>query len=125
MNRVTLSGYLTKNPEVRYTQSGKAYAKVSIGVTNFFKKNDGGKYESDFFNLIVCDKKAELLGRYTQKGSKIFVEGRLQTSSYEKNGEKKFSIDVVVENFEFASSNGGQKSNSSKDESEEDYDMPF
>ena len=40
MNRVTLSGYLTKNPEVRYTQSGKAYAKVSIGVTNFFKKND-------------------------------------------------------------------------------------
>ena len=53
MNKVILMGNLTKDPEIRYTQSGKAYARASVGVTNYFRKNQEGKYESDFFNLVA------------------------------------------------------------------------
>ena len=66
-----------------------------------------------------------MIARYCAKGSKILIEGHLQTNSYEKNGEKKYSTEVLAKKIEFAGSNGGQKSNSSKDDSEEDYEMPF
>lgn len=124
MNKVFLMGNLTKDPEIRYTQSGKACLRFAIGVTKPVKNQDG-KYEADFFNIVAWEKTAELIARYCAKGSKILIEGRLQTSSYEKNGEKKISTEISAERIEFAGSSGGQKTNSGKDNSEEDYDMPF
>ena len=101
MNRVFLSGNLTRDPEVRYTQSGKAYARMGIAVNRPYSKEK----VTDFFNLVAWDKTAEFCGHYMQKGSRVVVEGRLQTSSYEnKDGVKVNSIDIVVDNIEFASS---------------------
>ena len=100
MNKVILSGNLTRDPEVRYTQGGKAYARVGIAINRPFSKDK----EVDFFNLVAWEKRAETMGKYLNKGSRIFVEGRLQTSSYEKDGVKHNGIDIIVENVEFADS---------------------
>ena len=102
MNKVILMGNLTRDPEVRYTQSGKAYARMGIAVRRQFSKD---KDAVDFFNLVAWDKTAEFCGKYFQKGSRALIEGRLQTSSYEnKDGVKVNAVDIIVENIEFASS---------------------
>ncbi|MBR6886898.1 MAG: single-stranded DNA-binding protein [Selenomonadaceae bacterium] len=102
MNKVFLSGNLTRDVEVRYTQTGKAFARMGVAVRRPFSKD---KDAVDFFNLVAWDKTAEFCGRYFSKGSRVLIEGRLQTSSYEnKDGVKVNAVDVVVENIEFAGS---------------------
>ncbi len=101
MNKVFLSGNLTRDPEVRYTQSGKAYARMGIAINRRYKE----KESVDFFNLVAWEKTAEFCGRYLTKGSRVLVEGRLQTSSYEnKDGVKVNAVDVIIDNIEFAGS---------------------
>ena len=102
MNKVILMGNLTRDPEVRYTPSGKAYARMGIAINRRFSKD---KDAVDFFNLVAWDKTAEFCGKYFQKGSRALIEGRLQTSSYEnKDGVKVNSVDIIVDNIEFADS---------------------
>lgn len=99
MNKVFLSGNLTRDPEVRYTQTGKAFARMGIAINRRYKDKDS----VDFFNLTAWEKTAEFCGKYLRKGSRVLVEGRLQTSSYEnRDGVKVNSVEVVVENIEFA-----------------------
>ena len=99
MNKVFLSGNLTRDPEVRYSQNGKAYARMGIAINRRYKDQD----TVDFFNMTAFDKTAEFCGRYLVKGSRVLVEGRLQTSSYEnKDGVKVNSVDIMVDNIEFA-----------------------
>lgn len=107
MNKVILSGYLIRDPEIRYTPSGKAVARMGISVRRRTSKTDANGYpESDIFNLTAWEKRAEFCGRYLTKGSKIMVEGRLQTSNYEaKDGTRRYSVDVIADNIEFADSN--------------------
>ena len=101
MNKVILMGNLTRDPEVRYTPSGKAYARMGIAINRRYKD----KEQTDFFNLVAWDKTAEFCGKYFQKGSRALIEGRLQTSSYEnKEGVKVNSVEIVVDNIEFADS---------------------
>ena len=97
MNKVFLSGNLTKAPEVRYTQSGKAFARMGIAVKRQFAKD-----AVDFFNLVAWEKTAEFCGKHMHKGSRVLVEGRLQTNSYEKDGVKHNTVDVLIDNIEFA-----------------------
>ncbi|MBR1806021.1 MAG: single-stranded DNA-binding protein [Selenomonadaceae bacterium] len=107
MNRVFLSGNLTRDPEVRYSQNGMAFARMGIAVQRRVSKNrDAGKdvKDVDFFNIVAFDKTAEFCGKYLTKGSRVFVEGYLQMSSYEKDGIKRTSIDIMVNNIEFGSS---------------------
>ena len=100
MNKVFLSGNLTRDPEVRYTQTGKAYAKMGIAVRRPYSKD---KDAVDFFNLTAWDKTAEFCGRYLVKGSRVLLDGRLQTSTYEnKDGVKVNAVDIMVDNIEFA-----------------------
>ena len=102
MNKVFLSGNLTRDVEVRYTQSGKAFARMGIAVRRPFSKD---KDAVDFFNLVAWERTAEFCGRYMTKGTRVLVEGRLQTSSYEnKDGVKVNTVDVVIDNIEFAGS---------------------
>lgn len=102
MNKVFLSGNLTRDPEVRYTQSGKAFARMGIAVRRQFSKD---KDAVDFFNLTAWEKTAEFCGKYLTKGSRVLVEGRLQTSTYEnKDGVKVNAVDIMVDNIEFAGS---------------------
>jgi single-strand DNA-binding protein len=85
---------MTKNAEVRYTQSNKAVAQFSLAV------NRPGNKETDFINIIAWDKLGEIIQKYTHKGSLIAVEGRLQTRTYEdNNGNKKYITEVVANNI--------------------------
>lgn len=105
MNLVVLIGRLTRDPELKFGQSGKAYSRFSIAVDNPMKKG-----EADFINCVAFGKTAELIGEYMRKGSKIGVNGRLQMNRYEVNGEKKTSYDVLVEQIEFLDSKNSQNS---------------
>ena len=100
MNRVILSGNLTRDPEVRYTQKGKAYARVGIAVTRPYAKDR--EKATDFFTFVAWEKTAEFCGNYLKKGSRIIVEARLQPSNYEnKDGVKVNTLEIVAENIEF------------------------
>ena len=130
MNKVILSGNLTKDVEVRYTQSGKAVVKIGLAVTRNFK-NAEGERDADFFNLVAWDKTAEFFEKYLSKGTKILVEGRIQNNNYkDNNGVNHYAQDIVVDNVEFAGAkkDGGKKSapvNGFEGEDVSDDDFPF
>lgn len=100
MNKVFIVGRLTRDPEVRYTQTGKAVASFSVAVDSGYGENK----KADFIPVVVWDKLAEICGNNIAKGRKVLVEGRLQISNYEKDGVKHFKTDVVAQNVEFLDS---------------------
>lgn len=104
MNKVILIGRLTREPELRYSQSGDT-AIVHFGLAvNRKYKQDGGQ-DADFPSIVAFGKTAEFIDKYFGKGSKMVVEGRLQTGSYtDKDGNKHYTTDVVAEAVEFAES---------------------
>lgn len=102
MNRVVLCGRLTKDPDVRQTNSGKVYARMALAVDR--RRAKDGQQQADFPTLIAWGKTAEFAEKYLFKGKKILVEGSLQTGSYEKDGVKHYTADVFVDNIEFADS---------------------
>ena len=126
MNKVILVGNLTKDPDVRATQSGKLIARVGIAVNQGY----GDKQSTDFFNLIAWEKTADLMNKYLHKGSKILVEGRLKNNNYEDNkGVKHYAVDVIVETFEFMDSkkktaDEGYPTDDGRSPDDDD-DMPF
>lgn len=111
INNVVLTGRLTRNLDLKYSQSGTAMIKTNLAVNRRFKRD--GEPDADFISIIVFGKSAEALENYASKGSLIGVEGRLQTGSYEKDdGTKVYTTDVVVNNFTFLESKGSnQKGN--------------
>ena len=108
INTVTLVGRLTKDPELRYTQTGKGVATFTLAVTRPFK-NQNGDYEADFINCQTWGKAAENLANYMRKGSKVGVVGRIQTRNYENNqGQKVYVTEVVAEQVTFIESKNEQ-----------------
>lgn len=107
MNKVILLGRLTRDPDVRTTQSGMTVARMSLAVDR--RSKDKG---ADFINLVAWDKIATFAGQYLAKGRQILAEGRIQSGSYEKDGHKVYTFDVVCDHIEFADSKpkeGGNK----------------
>ena len=101
MNKVVILGRLTGKPELKYTASNTAYTRFGIALNRNFT-NEEGKRDADFINVIAWRKQAETVCKYFDKGSQIAIEGRLQSGSYEdKEGKKRSTLDVVLENFEF------------------------
>ncbi len=99
MNKVILVGRLAQDPEVRYTQSGKAVASFTIAVNRFA---GGGQREADFIPIVAWEKLAETCGNNLTKGQRVLVEGRLQIRSYETNdGQKRRVAEVIAQNIEF------------------------
>ncbi len=132
MNKVIISGNLTRDPEIRYTQSGKAMARIGIAVSRRFSKNaDANQPTADFFNVTAWEKTAEFCGNYLKKGSRVIIEGRLQTYNYEgKDGSKRSGIDIQVENIEFGNNRAAEGENSAgasnyKNNSRNDYNDDF
>ena len=100
MNKTLLIGRLTKDPEIRYTNDNLAIASFTLAI-NRPPKRDGTK-EADFPRVIVFGKQAENCEKYIAKGSRVAVEGRLQTGSYtNKNGEKVYTTEILAERVEF------------------------
>jgi single-strand DNA-binding protein len=124
MNKVIINGNLTKKIELRYTTSNKAIGIFSLASRRAFK-NVNGEYESDFINCVIYGNQAEILSKYTDKGSKIMIEGRIQTGSYtNKEGATVYTTNVVVDRFEFLGSN--QKFEEKKEENKTDkYNNAF
>lgn len=101
MNVVSLVGRLTRDVELRYTPNGTAYGRFTLAV-NRRVPNQNGVREADFISCVIWNKAAENLANYTRKGSQIGVQGRIQTGSYDnQQGQKVYTTDVVVENFDF------------------------
>jgi len=102
LNKVLLIGNLTRDPELRMTQGGQAICKFGIAINRTFTGQDGQKKEEVTFVDVDCfGKTAENVGKYFTKGKPIFVEGRLKLDTWEKDGQKKSKIGVVLENFQF------------------------
>lgn len=117
MNKVFLSGNLTRDPEVKYTATGKAMARMGIAVQRRFKNPETGQYDVDFFNLTAWEKTAEFCGRYLKKGSRVLLEGRIQTYNYVgQDGNKRSGVDILVENIEFGSSKRAEDDSTAKTE---------
>ncbi len=126
MNKVILMGRLTADPDKRMTTSGTAVAFYRLAVDRLFNRE--GEQNADFLNCVTFGKAAEFAEKYLRKGTKIVVEGRLQTRIYEtKEGEKRVAVEVVAENHFFCES----KSAGSAETATVDFvpvateDMPF
>ena len=109
MNRVILTGRLTRDPEVRYSQGEKsiAIARYTLAVDRKFKKE--GEQSADFISCVAMGKNGEFAEKYLKQGTKIAIEGRIQTGSYtNKDGNKVYTTDVIVEGHEFCESKSSQ-----------------
>ncbi len=107
MNKVILMGRLTRDPEVRYSQgeTPTAIARYTLAVDRRFAKNAANDQTADFISCVAFGKSGEFAEKYLRKGVKIAIEGRIQTGSYtNKDGQKVYTTEVVVENHEFAES---------------------
>lgn len=116
MNYVGLMGRLTRNPELKQTSSGKSYCRFSIAVKKEFVK-DG----VDFINCVAWDKRAEFIANYFGKGQRILIQGRINVGTYEVNGEKRNSFDVVVDRAEFIETQSNSGSSFDKNADTNDY----
>ena len=117
VNKVILVGRLAQDPEVRYTQSGKAVASFNLAVNRY-----GQKDSADFIPIVAWEKLAEVIGNNLKKGAQVLVEGRMQVRSYEtQDGQKRRVTEVIVQNVEFL---GSKKSNESTPESFGDEVFP-
>ena len=104
MNKALLVGRLTRDPELRHTQTGRAVCQISIAINRPFSNQDGQR-EADFINVVVWDKQAENLAKYVKKGSQVAVEGRIQTRNYDNNeGKKVYVTEVVAQSVQFLDS---------------------
>lgn len=112
MNKILLIGRLTKDPELRYTQSGTAVASFTLAVNRSFA-NQNGEREADFINCVAWQKAAEFVSQYFKKGQQMALEGRLQVRSYDdNNGQRRWVTEVVTEKVEFVGSKNGGNSGS-------------
>lgn len=108
MNKVILMGRLTRDPEIRYSSQGEqnlAIARYTLAVDRRFARRDGNEQTADFISCVAFGRQGEFAEKYLHQGTKIALEGRIQTGSYtNKDGQKVYTTEVVVENCEFAES---------------------
>jgi single-strand DNA-binding protein len=125
MNKVVLIGRLTRDPELRYTQGGKAFTTFTLAVDRRFSKDK--QQTADFIPCVAWDKLAEIIGNNLTKGRRVGVEGRLQTRTYDaKDGSKRSAFDVVVDEMEFLDPKGQQSQGQALPAVPADYmDIPF
>lgn len=117
LNRVMLLGNLGADPELKVLPGGQALLKLRMATSeSYLDKNNVRQERTEWHRVTVWGKRGEALAKFLQKGARIFVEGRIQTSSYEKNGEKHYSTDIVATNIILngrGDSSGGGSSSSS------------
>jgi single-strand DNA-binding protein len=110
VNKVILIGNLGRDPEVRSTPSGQPVASFTLATSRRWKDKNGQRQEqTEWHQIVVWGKQAEIAGQYLTKGKQIFLEGRLQTRSWDdrQTGEKRYRTEVVCENFQMLGSRGG------------------
>ena len=108
INKATLLGNLTKDPELKALPSGVKVASFSIATNRTWKDQTGKKQEAvEYHNIVAFSKPAELIAQYCKKGSSLYIEGRLQTRSWDSEQGKKYRTEILVENFQFGPKSSG------------------
>lgn len=110
LNKVLLYGNLTRDPELRALPSGQQVASFSVATNRTFKNKDGQKQDAvEYHNVVAFGRQAEVIGQYLKKGRPVYLEGRIQTRSWDDktSGEKKYRTEIVIENFQFGPSGMG------------------
>ena len=105
LNHIVIMGRLTRDPELRHTQSGTAVASFSLAVDRDYSSRDGGERQTDFINIVAWRQSAEFVAKYFKKGNLIGIEGSIQTRRYQdKNGNNRTAFEVVANNVQFVES---------------------
>ena len=137
VNKVILIGNLGKDPELKFTPSGVAMTKFSIATTERFKDSDGNQQErTEWHNIVLWRRLAELANEYLKKGSPVYIEGRIQTRSWDdENGQKKYMTEIVADRMQFLgrredgtsddSGNIPPEAPGKKEKMEDEDDLPF
>lgn len=99
VNRVYLIGNVGKDAELKYTGAGVAVATLTLATSESWKDGESVKESTTWHNIVAWRKTAELMGEYVKKGARLFVEGKIQNRSYDKDGEKRYVSEIVVDNF--------------------------
>ena len=109
VNKAILVGNLGKDPEVRFTGSGKAVCKFSLATSSTWNDNDGNKQErTEWHNIIVWGKQGENCGKFLSKGRQVFVEGEIRSRSYDdKDGNKRYITEIIAQNVRFLGGGSG------------------
>ena len=118
INKAMIFGNLTRDPELKSLPSGIQVCSFSVATNRVYKDRDGKKVESsDFHNVVLFARLAELAAQYLKKGSSVFIEGRLQTQSWEKEGVKQYRTEIVADNMQFGPRTDASRSGSAPQES--------
>ncbi len=135
LNKVQLIGNLGKDPELKYTPSGVAVATFSIATSESWKDQEGNQQEkTEWHNIVAWRKLAEICGEYLKKGKKVYLEGKLQTRNYEKDGIKRYVTEIVADQLIMLDGGGAGKGSGGSSASEsapmaseapKDDDLPF
>jgi single-strand DNA-binding protein len=123
MNSCNFTGRLTKDPELKTTQGGKNYTRFCLAVDGI-KDKDGNK-STDFIDCVAWSKTAEIIAKYARKGSKLGISGRLHTTTYDKDGEKRKSVDIVVNEFDLLDSKPKDQAQTETAATAEEPELPF
>lgn len=122
LNRAMIIGNLVRDPELRSLPSGVKVTTFSVATNRVWNDKDGNKQNAtEYHNIVVFGRQAEIVNQYMRKGSSILVEGRLQTRSWEQDGVKKYRTEIVADRVQFGPRSGGN--NSSQSEREENQDQ--
>ena len=132
LNKVQLIGNLGKDPELKYTSAGVAVATFSIATSDSWKDQEGNQQErTEWHNIVAWRKLAEICGEWLKKGKRIYIEGKLQTRSYEKDGVKKYITEIVADQMIMldgaprSTNGGGVEAPASDAVPAKEYDLPF
>ncbi len=126
INRVVISGNLTRDPELRTTASGMPIMSLGIAVNDRRKNNQTGEWE-DYPNFIDCTMfgtRAQNIQRFLSKGTKVTIEGKLRWSQWERDGQKRSKIEVIIDDIDFSGNRSGSNESNSYSNDVADYSAP-
>ena len=122
LNKVIIIGNLGKDPEIKYTQNGTAVANFSVATT--FKPKDGDE-KTEWHRIVAWDRLAEIIGEWVRKGSQIYIEGRLQTRSWEKDGVTRYTTEIIAERMLMLGGKDKTQDNFEPKTTPENDDIPY
>ena len=125
INKVILVGNLGQDPEVKYTAGGAAVTTLSLATSESWKDKDTGtdQEKTEWHRVVLWRRLAEIAGEYLKKGSKVYIEGQLQTRKWEQDGQTRYTTEVVGKDMQFLDSRGGSSSDNSSSYEDANQDM--
>ena len=125
INKVILVGNLGQDPEVKYTAGGAAVTTLSLATSESWKDKDTGtdQEKTEWHRVVLWRRLAEIAGEYLKKGSKVYIEGQLQTRKWEQDGQTRYTTEVVGRDMQFLDSRGGSSSDNSSSYEDSNQDM--